>query len=62
MDTRSLLGYSPWGHRESDTTERLNTAHSMVMVAPTGQTEDLACWFQYSLKGIHWKEGILNHQ
>ena len=22
--TRSLVGYSPWGHKESDTTERLN--------------------------------------
>ena len=21
---RSLAGYSPWGHKESDTTERLN--------------------------------------
>ena len=25
---RSLAGYSPWGHRESDTTEQLNAAHS----------------------------------
>ena len=24
---RSLAGYSPWGHKESDTTERLSTAH-----------------------------------
>ena len=24
---RSLVGYSPWGHKESDTTERLSTAH-----------------------------------
>ena len=23
---RSLAGYSPWGHKESDTTEQLNTA------------------------------------
>ena len=23
---RSLVGYSPWGHKESDTTERLSTA------------------------------------
>ena len=23
---RSLAGYSPWGHKESDTTERLSTA------------------------------------
>ena len=24
---RSLVGYSPWGHKESDTTERLSTQH-----------------------------------
>ena len=24
---RSLVGYSPWGHRESDMAERLSTAH-----------------------------------
>ena len=23
---RSLVGYSPWGHKESDMTERLSTA------------------------------------
>ena len=25
---RSLVGYSPWGHKESDTTEQLNTQKS----------------------------------
>ena len=25
---RSLSGYSPWGHKESDTTERLSTEQS----------------------------------
>ena len=25
---RRLVGYSPWGHKESDTTEQLRTAHS----------------------------------
>ena len=25
MERRSLVGYSPWGHRESDTTEQLST-------------------------------------
>ena len=25
---RSLEGYSPWGHKESDTTEQLSTAYS----------------------------------
>ena len=24
---RSLVGYSPWGHKESDITERLSTAY-----------------------------------
>ena len=24
------MGYSPWGHKESDTTEQLNTAHIYV--------------------------------
>ena len=24
---RSLVGYSPWAHKESDATERLNTQH-----------------------------------
>ena len=24
---RSLAGYSPWGHKESDTTQRLSPAH-----------------------------------
>ena len=23
-DTNELIGYSPWGHKESDTTERLH--------------------------------------
>ena len=26
-EQRSLAGYSPWGHKESDTTEQLSTAH-----------------------------------
>ena len=25
---RSLVGYSPWGHKESDTTERLNKSNN----------------------------------
>ena len=24
---RSLVGYSPWGHKESDMTKKLNTCH-----------------------------------
>ena len=28
---RSLVGYSPWGHKESDTTEQLNIHESIVI-------------------------------
>ena len=27
---RSLVGYSPWGHKESDTTERLTHTHVVI--------------------------------
>ena len=27
---RSLMGYSPWGHKESDRTERLSTAQGFL--------------------------------
>ena len=36
---RSLVGYSPWGHKESDTTES-DLAHSM----------HTSCWFSFSRK------------
>ena len=29
---RSLAGYSPWGRKESDTTERLSTAHTASLL------------------------------
>ena len=30
---RSLAGYSPWGHKELDTTERLSIAqHSILLI------------------------------
>ena len=28
---RSLVGYSPWGHKESDTTTRLNSHFHIVL-------------------------------
>ena len=31
---RSLVGYSPWGRKELDTTERLSTAHSHLVDLP----------------------------
>ena len=45
---RSLVGYSPWGRRESDTTERLSTAHlltirdSTTVIKQGERTETLA--------------------
>ena len=27
LGQRSLVGYRPWGHKESDTTEQPNTKH-----------------------------------
>ena len=30
---RSLVGYSPWGHKESDTTERLHFHFSLSLLA-----------------------------
>ena len=29
---RSLVGYNPWGHKESDTTEQLGTAHVVFLL------------------------------
>ena len=36
---RSLVGYSPWGHKELDTTEQLSTAHG----PPELQADSLPC-------------------
>ena len=32
---RSLVGYNPWGRRESDTIERLNTQHTHTQIKHT---------------------------
>ena len=31
---RSLVGYSQWGHKESDMTEQLRTAHTILSKFP----------------------------
>ena len=36
---RSLVGYSPRGRKESDTTERLNTIHTVRQVHSLGEIE-----------------------
>ena len=39
---RSLVGYSPWGHKESDTTERLSTSlHHMIRICHARYTPAL---------------------
>ena len=32
---KSLAGYSPWGHKELDVTERLSLTHSLALVFKT---------------------------
>ena len=39
---RSLVGYSPWGHKESDTTERLHFHFRWVSVLPSRLWEPLS--------------------
>ena len=36
---RSLASYSPWGHKESDTTEQLSTKHPYVLILLTWKWE-----------------------
>ena len=49
---RSLVGYSPWGHRESDTTERLHfhlsycSVFSFSLPIPLPQEETHLCYFK----------------
>ena len=38
---RSLVGYSPWGHKELDTTEWLSTVHAFVHLFYRGDSECL---------------------
>ena len=38
---RSLAGYSPWGLKESDLSEGLNTAHSAIIAE--GSTNNTQC-------------------
>ena len=43
---RSLLGYSPWGHKESDTTERLTYIHRLVIAFLPRNKHLLISWLQ----------------
>ena len=44
---RSLVGYSPWGHKESDTTEQLSLTHSLTASSRSSHIHTLT---QYLLK------------
>ena len=66
-EQRSLMGYSPWGRKESDMTERISTAHkanngaSLVKNPPVMQktwTQSL-CWEDPLEKGKATHSSIL---
>ena len=40
---RSLAGYSPWGHKESGTTEQLIHTHPLVMVVVSFENIPFTC-------------------
>ena len=46
---RSLAGYSPWGHKEFDTTERLSTYTCILLITSSNST----CRFVYTQE--NWK-------
>ena len=51
---RSLAGNSPWGHKELDTTEQLNTAHSTYYTITTFncilETKIIYCLFKIQIE------------
>ena len=53
---RNLEGYSPWGRRESDTTERLSTQQNRTVensfIITILQTENSRCGLQAGLKSM----------
>ena len=55
---RSLVGYTPWGHKELDTSERLNTAHTnLTLKSFTYGITDVFCLSccTYILKSFAYK-------
>ena len=52
---KSLAGYSPWSHKQSDTTEQLSTAqHSRVVTA----TEDTKQMVNFSIELTEYLRSI----
>ena len=40
----SLVGYSPWGHRELDMTERLSLTHPLIDISPWESVSEFWRW------------------
>ena len=58
---RSLAGYSPWGHKESDTTEQLSTSTHFTISIVTyyawtveNCTVAMMCWCVTSGSQVYW--------
>ena len=59
---RSLVGYNPWGHKESDTTERLHSLHlaeyntlgSMFLLLSFWKCCSILLWLHWQLSGSPW--------
>ena len=49
MDKRDLVGYSPWGHKESDATEHAHTHLCLKQVIPTIADAVTASGFQQTV-------------
>ena len=57
---RSLAGYSPWGHKESDMTEQLST-HSVLLhweIWSQHQVNSFVCSTVYSVSRKWWAQAI----
>ena len=62
---RSLAGYGPWGHKKSDTTERLSTAQHPWLVVPASAnvpaSQFLLCFCIHIIRisWIKWQKQLL---
>ena len=56
-EQRSLMGYSRWGHEESDTTEWLNHQHHQAKAAQVTFNEVGVMWFlhPFTFLTIYWR-------
>ena len=56
------MGYSPWGHKESDTTERLSLPQVLAIV--NSDSTNTGCIYLFGLEffpDIHLAVGLLGH-